>query len=426
MKQVTSVLIGAGNRGAKVYSRYALENPEIFKVVSVVEPDEIRRKHFAAEHNIPDKYQFKSFEDFIKHDKISDCVMICTQDRFHLKPVTECLKKNYHVLCEKPMTPDKYEIIQMGEFSKKYNRILTICHVLRYSPFFEKIKEILDNGIIGKLMSIQYIEEVGFWHHAHSFVRGNWRNSKESSPMILQKSCHDMDIILWLAGEKCKKVSSFGSLTYFNYKNKPEDAPLYCLDGCKHSDTCLYYAPNLYLKRPEYIKKNLVNAVCSDINDISLLEALKKGPYGRCVFQCDNDVVDHQVVNIEFENDITASFTMSAFTENCGRVINLMGTSGQIKGDNVTGIINITDFKKNETKTIKVNEESEDFLEMDRSLIKSFIKEVSTDGEYTGKTGADISVDSHLIALASEDSRIRGEAVNFKEYKSKLYDEIKF
>lgn len=205
MKQVTGVLIGAGLRGGYVYSQYALDHPEEFKVVAVAEPDGDRRKLFAARHGIDKNMQFTSYEELLAKEKMADCAMICTQDRMHYEPVIMAMKKGYHVLCEKPMSQNKEEIIKMGALAQKYNCRLSVCHVLRYSPFFTKLKSLLDEGAIGRLMSIQHIEEVGYWHHAHSFVRGNWRKAEDSSPMILQKCCHDMDILLWLSGSHCKK-----------------------------------------------------------------------------------------------------------------------------------------------------------------------------------------------------------------------------
>ena len=220
-----------------------------------------RRELFAAKHNIPKELQYESYEELLQQDKMADCAMICTQDKMHYEPVTMAMQKGYHVLCEKPMSPDKEEIIKMGAMAKKYDRILSVCHVLRYSPFFSKIKEILEEGRIGRMMSIQHIEEVGYWHHAHSFVRGNWRNKEESSPMILQKCCHDMDIMLWLADSKCKKISSFGELTYFTEENAPTGAPKYCMDGCEHRDQCPFYAPRFYLEHPKAVEDGLVYAV---------------------------------------------------------------------------------------------------------------------------------------------------------------------
>ena len=174
MKKVTAILIGAGLRGGYVYSQYALDHPDEFQVVAVAEPDKERREIFAAKHHIPEELCFKSYEEILAKEKMADCAMVCTQDQMHYEPVVMAMEKGYHVLCEKPMSPDKEEIIKMGEMAKKYNRILSVCHVLRYSPFFSKLKELLEEGRIGRLITIQHIEEVGYWHHAHSFVRGNW------------------------------------------------------------------------------------------------------------------------------------------------------------------------------------------------------------------------------------------------------------
>lgn len=414
MKQVTCILIGAGLRGGYVYSQYALDHPNEFKVVAVAEPDPDRREAFSKKHNIPQGMQFESYKEILKIDKIADCAMICTQDRMHYEPVVMALEKGYHVLCEKPMSPDKEEIIKMGMMAKQYDRILSVCHVLRYSPFFSKIKSLLDEKKIGQLMTIQHIEEVGYWHHAHSFVRGNWRNEKESSPMILQKCCHDMDILLWLADSSCNKINSFGRLTYFSEENAPEGAPEYCMDGCSHCDDCPFYAPRFYLEHSKAVEDGLVYAVTDYADSEHILDALKIGPYGRCVFHSDNTVVDHQTVEIEFENQVTASFLMTAFTNKCARRICLMGTKGEIKGDMEAGIIEVTEFVNGTNEVIKLHTPTKGHSGSDMSMMKDFVRMVGEGKK--GKTNADISVESHLMALAAEESRVNEAVINFKQY----------
>ena len=414
MKQVTCILIGAGLRGGYVYSQYALDHPNEFKVVAVAEPDPERREAFSKKHNITQGMQFESYKEILKRDKIADCAMICTQDRMHYEPVVMALEKGYHVLCEKPMSPDKEEIIKMGMMAKQYDRILSVCHVLRYSPFFSKIKSLLDEKKIGQLMTIQHIEEVGYWHHAHSFVRGNWRNEKESSPMILQKCCHDMDVLLWLADSSCKKINSFGRLTYFSEENAPEGAPEYCMDGCSHRDECPFYAPRFFLKHSKAVEDGLVYAVTDYADSEHILDALKTGPYGRCVFHSDNTVVDHQTVEIEFENQVTASFLMTAFTNQCARRIRLMGTKGEIKGDMEAGIIEVTEFVSGTKEIIKLHTPTKGHSGSDMSMMKDFVRMVGEGKK--GKTNADISVESHLMALAAEESRVNEAVINFKQY----------
>lgn len=420
MKKVTAILIGAGLRGGYVYSAYALEHPDEFQVVAVAEPDETRRKIFAEKHQIPKERQFTSYEEILKEEKMADCALVCTQDNMHMEPVIGAMEKRYHVLCEKPMSTKAEEIMRMGEMAKKYDRILSICHVLRYSSFFSKLKELLDGGKIGKLMSIQHIEQVGFWHHAHSFVRGNWRNAEESSPMILQKCCHDMDILVWLVGSSCKKVSSFGKLTYFKEEHAPEHAPKYCLDGCPHRDECAFYAPKFYLEHPKAVEDGLVFAVTPDNSPASVLAALKEGPYGRCVFHCDNTVVDHQVVNLEFENEVNVSFVMSAFTNQCAREIRLMGTGGEIVGNMESGEITIFDFVSGNVETIRLHTPKTGHSGSDTKMMKDFVRLVAADGEMLSKSNAEVSVESHLMALAAEESRVSGETIDFVKYKERL------
>ena len=414
MKPVTSILIGAGLRGGYVYSQYALDYPNEFKIVAVAEPDPDRRAIFSKKHNIPKEFQFKSYKDLLKKDKIADCAMVCTQDQMHFEPVITALKKGYHVLCEKPMSPYKDEIIKMGKVAKEYDRILSICHVLRYSPFFSKIKALLVENKIGRLMTIQHIEEVGYWHHAHSFVRGNWRNSEESSPMILQKCCHDMDILLWLADSSCKKISSFGNLSYFSKENAPDGAPLYCMDGCAHYDECPFYAPRFYLEHSKAIEGGLIYAITDYTDSEHIIDALKKGPYGRCVFHSDNTVVDHQTVEIEFCNQVTASFLMTAFTNKCARRIRLMGTKGEIKGDMEAGIIEVTEFINGTNEIIKLHTPTKGHSGSDMNMMKDFVRIIGEGRK--GKTNADISVESHLMALAAEEARLNDVVVDFKQY----------
>uniref|UniRef100_UPI00272BC54C Gfo/Idh/MocA family protein n=1 Tax=Vallitalea guaymasensis TaxID=1185412 RepID=UPI00272BC54C len=215
MEKVTLTLLGAGQRGMGAYAPYALEYPDEVEFVAVAETDEERRNKFKELHKIKEENCFTTWEELLEKPKMSDAILICTMDDMHYEPTMKALEKGYHVLLEKPMSNNPLECVEMGDYAKKNNRVFSICHVLRYTPFFSTIKEILDEGRIGDIISIQHIENVAYWHQAHSFVRGNWRNSEETSPMILQKSCHDMDIFSWLVGSKCTNISSFGSLTHF-------------------------------------------------------------------------------------------------------------------------------------------------------------------------------------------------------------------
>ena len=277
--------------------------------------------------------------------------------------------------------------------------------MLRYSPFFRELKRLLDEGAIGQLVDIQHIESVGYWHMAHSFVRGNWRNKSLSSPMILQKCCHDMDILLWLVGASCTRLTSFGNLMHFKEENAPEDAPAHCLDGCVHRDECPYFAPRFYLEDLEEKGGTFAKVVSLQTDKKSLLDALKDGPYGRCVYHCDNDVVDHQVVNLEFDNGVTASMTMCAFTNKCERIINLMGTKGQIRGNMEENEIIVEDFASVNATKIKVKVPKGGHSGSDVSMMKDFVELVAGGGTAKSVSAASESIESHLMALAAEDSR---------------------
>ncbi|HEY4391183.1 MAG TPA: Gfo/Idh/MocA family oxidoreductase [Paenibacillus sp.] len=413
MKKVKVALVGAGLRGIN-YLEYAMQHPHELEVVAVAEPVQERRESFQARHGIPDELCFEHWNELFAMPKLADAVLICTQDKQHFEPTMKALQLGYHVLLEKPMSPDPLECIQMGEMAAKSGLVFSICHVLRYAPFFSTLKELLNRGEIGQLMSIQHNENVGYWHQAHSFVRGNWRRKEESSPMILAKSCHDLDILLWLANADCTQVASFGSLGHFKASEAPEGAPLRCLDGCPVADQCLYYAPNLYLTDNTDWP---TSAISNDMSYEARYKALQEGPYGRCVYHCDNDVVDHQVVNLEFANNVTAAFTMSAFTRDISRTIKLMGTTGEIRGA----------MEKNEIEVIHFNGKVEriSFEDMgghvghgggDMKLVKDFLNLVRAEGKSQGLTSANHSVQSHLMAFAAEESRVEGRSIRMHEF----------
>ena len=408
MKPITAIVLGAGQRGANVYAAYALNFPNELKIVGVAEPRSDRREAFANAHAISAERRFADWQDVFRQEKFADCIFVCTQDRMHFEPVMQALEAGYDVLCEKPMSYDRAELIAMGWKAKETGRVLSICHVLRYSPFFVKIKELIDSGAIGQLVSIQHIESVGYWHMAHSFVRGNWNRSEDSCPMILAKCCHDTDILTWLVGSACQSVSSFGSLAHFNAAHKPDGAPEYCLDGCVHRDSCPYYAPRFYLEHPKAVSDGFVSVVSLDPSHEAVLAALQHGPYGRCVYRCDNDVVDNQVLNLLYENGVSVSMSMCAFTAHCERVINVMGSRGQIRGNMESSTLELDDFASGNHTTLQIHTPSGGHSGSDAAMMREFLETLRRGGR--SKTSADVSVESHLIALAAEESRLHGGA----------------
>lgn len=410
-KQITAILLGAGNRGAEAYASYALQNPVELKFVAVAEPRKERREEFQKKHEIEPEYAVESWEDILKLPKFADFILICTQDHMHMEPMIKAMELGYDILVEKPISPKKEDLILLKEKSAQYPGMLSICHVLRYSPFFRKIKELVDSGIIGEMVNIQHMESIGFWHMAHSFVRGNWRNSKESSPIILAKTCHDFDILLWLTGKKCLRVSSFGSLRLFTPQMAPQGATKRCTDGCPHRNDCAFYAPRFYMEHPKAIVDGYRKVVSIDPTTEGLLEALKTGPYGRCVYACDNDVADHQVVNMEMEDGLTISFTVSAFTNECERIITIHGTKGEIRGRMEEDSIEVVEFLSGNKTKYHLSTPKAGHSGSDASMMQELITLIAEGRQEENISNAVQAIDSHLIAFAAEESRLNNGAV---------------
>ena len=416
MKKVKLIVIGAGQRGAEAYAPYALDNANEVEIVGVADPREDRKNAMVELYNIPKENTYSDWKELLDREKFADGIIIATQDKMHYEPAMAAMEKGYHVLCEKPMSPDAKECIEMGLLAKKHNRILSICHVLRYTPFFSEIKGIIDSGKIGDVMAIQLIENVAYWHQAHSYVRGNWRREDEGSPMIMAKSCHDMDIILWLMNAKCTDISSYGALTHFKKENAPQGATERCLDGCTHKHECPYYAPKIYVDWKDSWQADVIRKVVTlDTTTEGLLKALKEGPYGRCVYHCDNDVVDHQVVNMNFENGAVASFTMCGFTYEEGRNIKVMGTKGEIRGWADKNYIEWNTYLEKNTNTITVSP-SGGHMGGDTAIMRDFVQMIANGGKAEGKTSAAVSVESHLMALAAEKSRKENRSISMEEF----------
>jgi predicted dehydrogenase len=423
MKTMTAILIGAGDRGARAYAPYALAFPNELKIFSVADPGMDRRMNLQQAHDIPDENCYKSWEEVLNLDrKIADIAIICTLDRNHFKPTMRALELGYHVLLEKPMSPDPLECIAMEQAAKRYNRQLTICHVLRYTEFWSTIKKVIDKGEIGEVVSLQLNENVEVMHMSHSFVRGNWNNKEKSSPMILQKSCHDMDIISFVMGKECKRVSSYGSLLHFKEENAPIGAPQRCLDGCPAEHECPFHAGRYYLGEG----KGWARKFTEDYTNEGVIKALNETPYGKCVYRSDNNVVDHQVVNMEFEGGATATFSMCGFTREQTRIVQIMGTKGEIRGNMEENSISIFDFLTKHENAIKFDNPVGGHGGGDNGIMRTFLREIQFGNNGDGVTSASASVRSHLMAFAAEDSRLNeGQSINIDDYYHSLVENIK-
>ncbi len=423
-KKVRAIMIGTGNRGTN-YAAIAKEHCPEFEMVAIADPNPMRRDYVQKLHNLPDSACYDDWKQILSQPKMADVAIIATQDKMHFEPAMMAIEQGYHLLLEKPVSPTPWECVQIAEAAKKKGVCVCVCHVLRFTPFFRLIKHLIESGRIGDVMHIVHTERVGNAHMSHSFVRGNWRNSETSSPMILAKSCHDMDILLWLIGKHCTRVHSFGALSFFNRDHMPEGAPEYCYQGCPAADTCPYDARRIYLRDRMFIEHatNKKNPTDEDI-----LRAITTTNYGRCVFQSDNNVVDHQTVNLEYEGGATVSFSMCAFNTG-GRRIRIMGTKGEIIGNMSDDFVRLFDFDTRESQSIMISDAVLDESINgghgggDRGIMRSFCKYILGENVGSSVTDIDTSIESHLIAFAAEESRLNGTVVDMKAYKQRFLEE---
>ncbi len=425
-KKVTFAVIGAGSRGLYSYSPYVAANPDKAKIVAVAEPKDFNREQMASQFAIEPKNVFNDWKELLSREKLADAVMITVQDELHKDVAIAAANRGYDILLEKPMATTAIDCIEICEAVKRNGVRLCVCHVLRYAPFYVKVKEIIDSGIIGDITTIQHTEGVGWWHQAHSYVRGNWRNEKLSSFMLLAKSCHDMDILNWWIGKKCKSVASFGHLKHFKSENKPAGASDRCM-SCKFADDgCSYSAKKYYLDAFEKDSTGWpINVLVNEFTKEALVEALETGPYGRCVYSCDNDVVDNQVVIMDFEDDVTVNFTMTAFTPG-GRQTKIMGTEGYIEGDSKTlRVFSFRDQKWHDYDfadtegTVSDGHGGGDF-----GLMSSFIDSMNRADQSCIRTGADETFTSHLMTFAAEKARLENRVIVIDEYIKTLREEL--
>lgn len=425
MKQLSLILIGGGDRGSS-YLKYLDSHPEKFKLVALAEPVKAKREYLKKQYNIPEEKCFESYEEVLSRPKFADVAMICTQDKMHFKPAMMAIEKKYDLLLEKPIAPTPEECYRISEAAHKNGVRVLVCHVLRYTPFYKAVKKFVKSGALGEIMNVTHTEGVGNIHMSHSYVRGNWRKESDSSNMLLAKCCHDTDLFQWLIDEPCSKVQSFGTRSYFCEKNKPKDAPKHCLDGCPYKDSCCYYAPSLYkidtaeVKHFRAIVANKFNPTDEEIDEI-----LKTSPYGRCVYQCDNDVVDHQVVNIQFGNDKLLTLTMSGFNKG-GRVTTIMGTKGELRLDMEDQSMWFYDFETRKTSSVYNPDEVLDQTIAgghgggDAGIMSDLYEYIANNNPSDSISDVSISCLSHLICFAAEEARRNNIVVDMKEFISTL------
>ncbi len=414
-KPVEMVLLGAGNRGTFAYGRYARRNPHRARFVAVAEPDEGRRGRFAQEHGIPEERRFASWQELMERPQMAEAVVNTTMDRMHYDSTLAALETGYHVLLEKPMAATAEECVGLVGAAMDAGRILQICHVLRYTRFWRTLHDIVTSGELGRIISVNHRENVAYWHMAHSYVRGNWRRADTSSPMILAKCCHDMDILYWVLGQRVQALSSFGRLTAFRPENAPVGAPGRCTDGCPAQEVCPYYAPRIYLQDTGWP----ANVISLDQSVEARLQALRAGPYGRCVYHCDNDVVDHQIANMELEDGTTITFTMHGHSHNNVRTMRYDGTEGTLQATGASNEIAVYGHLTGREEIVRPGEAKGGHGGGDTGVMNAFVAALRDPG-YSAPTSASESLESHLMALAAERARLTGQVVDMDAYRQEV------
>ncbi|GAA4017908.1 Gfo/Idh/MocA family oxidoreductase [Deinococcus rubellus] len=413
---VTLLILGAGSRG-QTYADYVRSHPAEGVVVAVAEPDPVRRAAFAERHGLLPERVFTDWQGALAQSKLADVAVIATQDADHVAPVEQAAALGYHLLLEKPMAPDEDGCRRIVAAAEQHGVMLGVCHVLRYTAYTQALKAVLNAGTIGEIVSVEHLEPVGYWHQAHSFVRGHWRNAEESSPMLLAKSCHDLDWLRYIVGLPCQRVSSFGSLKHFRREAQPPGAADRCLDCPPGVEmACPYSAKRYYLGQLEAGNTGWpLNVITSDLTLGGVTAALRDGPYGRCVYACDNDVVDHQVANFEFAGGVTASFTMTAFTRARARETRIFGTRGELHGDSQK--LEVYDFLTGETSVLDTAVASDGSILSghgggDDGLMAAFLEAVQRDDPSLILSGPQETLESHLMVFAAERARETGQVVD--------------
>lgn len=459
---VTALLFGAGDRGAGAYGRFALEAPDQLRFVAVAEPNEERRNRFACDHQIAPENCFTGWEEALAAGRVADVVINCTHDSLHHASGMAALQAGYDMLLEKPIAPTLAEAVALVQTAEQLGRKLMICHVLRYAEFFEALGEVLQSGALGQLITVSWRENVAAYHMAHSYVRGNWRNTQQAAPMILAKCCHDLDLLVWYLRDPVIWLASSGSLLHFRPENAPAGAPDRCTDGCPAQMTCPFYAPAIYrdmlpikytlARSPQVPVRALGRAIIKNPrlvpvieslpagrplqsaltawprsvatphpeDDEAVMQALREGPFGRCVYHCDNNVVDHQIVLMTTQSGVSVSLTMHGHSYEEGRTIRFDGSKATLLGKfaHASVFLELWDQRGfllwRRTFASEVERKQSGHGGGDAGLMRAFVRMIH--GQADPLNSARSALQSHLLAFAAEKARLEERTIRMESF----------
>lgn len=417
MDKVSAVIVGAGHR-AFTYASYAEEHPDKFEIVGVADPSPFRRRQAAERFGFGPENCFETAKELAKRGKIADAVINGTMDAYHVTTSIPLLEAGYDILLEKPFATSEKEMWELVDKVNNTGRKVMICHVLRYAPFYSGIKKRISGGEIGEIMNVQTNAHVSYHHMAVGYVRGKWNRDKTcGSSMLMAKCCHDLDIIIWLkSGVNPARVSSFGCNMFFNAEHAPTGSGTRCLADCRIEQDCLYSCKKHYIDHPErwaaYVWQEL-----EEIEGLGVetqISSLKTdNPHGRCVWRCDNNVVDHQSVMIDFGDGCTATHNMVGGTARPMRSIHILGTDGEMQGVFENGkyvIRHINPRRGKEYSEERVDLKSTGDMQGERGghgggdlrLVADFVRMVRGENTSVSCTSIEDSINGHMVGFAAD------------------------
>lgn len=439
------VVIGAGIRGREIYGRWIAAHPDRAQVIAVAEPNRDRREAMAKEHGIASDRAYADWRELLAEAPAAEACLVTTQDQAHTEPALRALEAGYDVLLEKPMATTPEESISLVRKAEETGRELRVCHVLRYAPLFRAARQAISDGAIGQVMHVEHSENVAYWHFAHSYVRGPWRRSDQASPVILAKSSHDLDILHWLVGAAIARVHAVGTLSFYRPESAPAGAPPRCTDGCPVADTCLWYAPRMYMDGEALVhtmqyaaspftrlaggvakrfmrgrfRRWPATVISDDLSREGRRRALETGPYGRCVFHCDNDVPDEQSLSIEFAGGVTATMGLHGASYLDGRWFRIDGSAGTLQGHFTYAGQELVLHRHGgrSRRLYRAGLDSRGHGHADSALMEAFFPRPGQTPPALSRSSAADSLESHLAAFAAERSRKEGRVVALDEFR---------
>ena len=412
--------IGCGGR-VRTYFEIAARLPQLYEIVAPADPNPARLALARALSGNPQLRTYASDREMLAGPKCADVMIIATQDEYHVQPCLAAMEKGYDILLEKPIATNLRDVLMLERRAAELGRRVLVCHVLRYTPLYSTIKELIASGVLGDIVAVHASEGVGAWHQAHSYVRGHWAVVERATPMIVAKSCHDMDILAWLVDRPCESVASYGTRAHFTAANAPAGAPRRCTDGCPAADTCIYNALHYRGKHKGWLQ--WIYDQHATASDAEITAWLAQSPWGRCVYHCDNTAVDRQVVALAFAGGVAATFTMTAFDE--GRNIIVMGTKAVLRGGRATRLGHGCDIMVEEHATgtrtpyaATARAGGYDGHEGgDPGLVHALYHEMTTAEPAQMRSSITRSVESHVMAFGAEESRCTGRMIDLQTYR---------